>query len=108
MEQEIKQQGAPPPPPPPPGPAKPIDTDRFNGATIVVGVINVPTHMIQLKIKLNYGSLSGYTVYRFNNVACKTTGTILPGFSMFLRNYDMFSDFKSAEVAKRLGLRLLG
>ena len=44
-------------------------------------------------------------------MACKTTGksgsklfTILPGFSMFLRNYAMFCDFKSAKVAKRLGL----
>ena len=38
--------------------------------------------------------------------------TILPGFSMFLRNYAMFCDFKSANVAKRLGRsprpRLLG
>ena len=40
-------------------------------------------------------------------MACKTTGksgsklsTILPGFSMFLGNYAMFCDFKSAKVAK--------
>ena len=43
-------------------------------------------------------------------MACKTTGksgsklfTILPGFSMFLRNiYAAFCDFKSAKAAKRL------
>ena len=30
--------------------------------------------------------------------------TILPGFSMFLHNYAMFYDIKSAKFAKRLGL----
>ena len=59
---------------------------------------------------INYGSLSGYTVYRFNNVARKTTGksesklfTILPGFSMFLRNYAMFFDFKVRKLQSGWG-----